>query len=267
MSNNSDLKSSSVEDIRSTSELSFSEAFENVFQLPKTNGTFNDLCISEENNESSHFIYMNTKRNSDISKANELEKKNKDENIFEINKPIYRKDYYIKKFKKNFLKYLINYGRKLIKKCNFGEEIKKLKFHLPNYKKYQGNPKEKANYEFLEKTVKEVFMDYDKDNDEGNANQIINEKLINNIYLKENFPSNKEEEALKNFFEMSIEESLEKYYKISSEFNEFKKDRIIKYYDKMFYKERNRNISLLKLDENNGFIKYVKMPFYSYSPK
>ena len=110
-------------------------------------------------------------------------------------------------------------------------------------------------------------MDYDKDNDEGNANQIINEKLINSIYLKDNFPSNKEEETLKHFFEMTIEEGLEKYYRISSEFNEFKKDRIIKYYDKMFYKERNRNISLLKLDENNGFIKYAKMPFYSNCPK
>lgn len=110
-------------------------------------------------------------------------------------------------------------------------------------------------------------MDYDRDNDEGNANQIINEKLINKIYLKDNFPSNKEEETLKDFFEMSIEEALEKYYKKSSEFNEFQKDRIIKYYDKMFYKERNRNISLLKLDENNGFITYAKMPFYSNCPK
>lgn len=267
MSNNSDLKSNLDEDIRCTSELSFSEAFENVFKLPKTNGTFNDLYISEENNESSQDIYMNIKRNSYISKTNDLTKKSNGENLFEINKPIYRKDYYIKKFKKNFLKYLINHGRKLIKKCNFGEEIKNIKFHLPNYKKYQGNPKEKANYEFLEKTVKEVFMDYDKDNDEGNANQIINEKLINSIYFKDNFPSNKEEETLKDFFEMTIEEGLEKYYRISSEFNEFKKDRIIKYYDKMFYKERNRNISLLKLDENNGFIKYAKMPFYSNCPK
>jgi hypothetical protein len=266
MSNNSDIKFNSDEDIRSTSEISFSEVFDNVFKLPQANGTFNDLCISEENNESLN-IYMNIKRNSDISKANELKKKSNGEKIFEINKPIYRKDYYIKKFKKNFFKYLINYGRILIKKCNFDQGIKKLKFHLPNYKKYQGNPKEKANYEFLEKTVKEVFMDYDKVNDEGNANQIINEKLINNIYLKKNFPSNKEEESLKNFFEMSIEEALETYYKKSFEFNEFKKDRIIKYYDKMFYKERNRNISLLKLDEGNGFIKYVKMPFYSNCPK
>ena len=263
MSNNSDLNSNSDEDIGSTS---FSEAFENVFKLP-SNGAFNDLYISEENNESSQDIYMNIKRNSDISKAKELKKKNKDEKVFEIKKPIYRKDYYIKKFKKNFLICLKIYGRKLIKKCNFDEEIKKLKFHLPNYKKYQGNPKEKANYEFLEKTVKEVFMDYDRDNDEGNANQIINEKLINKIYLKDNFPSNKEEETLKDFFEMSIEEALEKYYKKSSEFNEFQKDRKIKYYDKMFYKERNRNISLLKLDENNGFIKYAKMPFYSNCPK
>ena len=65
---------------------------------------------------------------------------------------------------------------------------------------------------------------------------------------------------------MSIEEAIKNYYK-STEFNEFKKDRIIKYYDKMFYKERNRNLSLLKFDENNGFIKYAKMPFYSNFPK
>lgn len=265
MSNNSDLKLNSEEDIRSTSEISFSEAFKNIFKLPQTNGPFN-LLINEENNESLQDIYINMKRNSDISKTNE-QKETNGGNIFEIDKPIYRKDYYIKKFKKNFFKYLINYGRKLIKKCNFSEEIKKIKLHLPNYKKYQGNPKEKANNEFLEKTVKKVLVDYDKDNIEGTANQIINEKLINSIYLKRNFPSNKEEEKLRNFFEMSIEEALEKYYKESSEFNEFKEDRIIKYYDKMFYKERNRNVSLLKLDENNGFIKYAKMPFYSNCPK
>ena len=131
---------------------------------------------------------------------------------------------------------------------------------MPNYKLYQGNPKEKDNREFLKKTIIEVFIDYDKNNDEGKRNQLFNKILIEKIYQKKDFPFSKEEQNLKNFFEMTIEEGIKMYYNNSFEFQIFKKNRTIKFYDRKFYVEKNRKFSLL---EKNGFIKLVNMPFYS----
>ena len=191
------------------------------------------------------------------------------EKIFEINKiyktdePIYRLDYFKKIFIKSFLKYLLNYGKKLISECIFKEKIGNLKLHMPNYKLYAGNPKEKDNKEFLLKTIKTVFVDYDKKSEKGTSRQKDNEKLINKIYELSNFQNSEKEKKLKNFLELNIEKAIEMYYE-SKEFENFKNDENNKYYDSMFYKEKNRNFSLL---EKNGFIKLVKMPFYSKYPK
>ena len=191
------------------------------------------------------------------------------EKIFEINKiyktdePIYRLDYFKKIFIKSFLKYLLNYGKKLISECIFKKKIGNLKLHMPNYKLYAGNPKEKDNKEFLLKTIKTVFVDYDKKSEKGTSRQKDNEKLINKIYELSNFQNSEKEKKLKNFLELNIEKAIEMYYE-SKEFENFKNDENNKYYDSMFYKEKNRNFSLL---EKNGFIKLVKMPFYSKYPK
>lgn len=197
---------------------------------------------------------------------NEIKTKEK---IFKINKnsknekpKIYRLDYYKKLFIKNFLNYLLNYGKMLIKDCPFSES-KNLKLHMPNYKLYGGNPKEKDNKEFLKKSIKQVFMDYDETKNKGNSRQKNNEILINKIYGINNFPSSKEEIKLNEFFNMDIETGIKKYYE-SEEFQEFKEDEIIQYYDKMFYLEKNRKFSLL---EDFGFIRLVNMPFYSKNPK
>ena len=189
--------------------------------------------------------------------------------IFEINKifknngPVYRLDYYKKLFIKNFLKFLLNFGKKLILSCNFGKIFGYLKLHMPNYKLYAGNPKEKDNRNFLKKTIKEVFMDYDKESEKGTGRQKDNEKLINKIYEKHKFPNSENESNLKDFFEMNIEKGIEMYYE-SEEFEKFKNDETNQYYDKMFYNEKKRKFSLL---EKNGFIKLVNMPFYSKNPK
>ena len=137
------------------------------------------------------------------------------------------------------------------------------KLHMPNYKLYAGNPKEKDNRNFLKKTIKEVFMDYDKESEKGTGRQKDNEKLINKIYEKHKFPNYENESNLKDFFEMNIEKGIEMYYE-SEEFEKFKNDETNQYYDKMFYNEKKRKFSLL---EKNGFIKLVNMPFYSKNPK
>ena len=211
-----------------------------------------------QDNSTNNFSQVNNVKNNVLTQK-----------IFEINKiikndmPIYRLDYYKKIFIKNFLRYLLNYTKNLIFKCNFEENIRKKKLHMPNYKLYAGNPKEKDNKDFLKKTIKKVFMDYDKLSDKGVGRQKGNEKLINKIYEINSFPSTENENKLNEFFNMTIEKGIELYYE-SDEFQLFKNDKTNQYYDKMFYNEKNRKISLF---EKNGFIKLVKLPFYSKTPK
>ena len=204
-----------------------------------------------------------------FSQINKAENNQKKEKIFAINKickndsPVYRLDYYKKIFIKNFLKYLLEYGKKLISLLKIEEKIFGLKLHMPNYKLYAGNPKEKDNREFLKKKVKTVFKDYDMECDKGTSRQKDNEKLIKKIYELIDIPTNENQNNVIDFFEMTIEKGIEMFYE-SEEFKEFKNDKINKYYDNMFYNEKNRKFSLL---EKNGFIKLVNMPFYSKFPK
>lgn len=245
-----------------------------IFSENNINCEFDDISYDKsDQKENIECSLIGRKRFSDntlinftpINIAKENEPKIK---IFEINKickndqPVYRLDYYKKIFIKNFLNYLLDHGKKLIINCNFGKIFGYLKLHMPNYKLYAGNPKEKDNRNFLKKKIKEVFMDYDKTSEKGTGRQKDNEKLINKIYEKIQFPS-ENEKILIEFFEMNIEKGLEMYYE-SEEFQKFKDDETNQYYDKIFYKEKNRNFSLL---EKNGFIKLVKMPFYSKYPK
>ena len=190
------------------------------------------------------------------------------EKIFKINKcpkgekgAMYRLDYYKKLFITNYLNYLTDKGKTLIKNCHF--RFKNIKLHMPNYKLYGGNPKEKDNKEFLKKSIKQVFMDYDKTKDKGNSRQKDNEILINQIYKINNFPSSNEEIKLNEFFNMDIESGIKQYYK-SEEFQKLKEDETAQYFDQMFYLEKNRKFSLL---DNFGFIRLVNMPFYSKNPK
>jgi hypothetical protein len=245
----------------------------NVFPGNNNISEFDDINYDISQNENNEFRL--TKKNmqdniissfTDIKNAqNNIIK----EKIFEINKickkdkPVYRLDYYKKIFIKSFLQYLLNLGKKLIFDCNFGDKLMNLKLHMPNYKLYAGNPKEKDNRIFLTKTIKEVFMDYDVNCEKGTSRQKDNSKLINIIYKLLKEPISENEDNLLNFFEMTIERGIEIYYK-SEEFKIFKNDELNRYYDNMFYNEKNRNFSLL---EDNGFIKLVKMPFYSKFPK
>ena len=175
----------------------------------------------------------------------------------------YKLEYYIKAFKVNMLTYILITLRNLYKKCHFDNEFENMTFHMPNSKKYQGNAKEKDNKEFIKKIIKEVFQDYDENEEEGTSRQRDNKYLIEKIYEIINFPSTAEQKALKDFLEMTIEKAIEKYYD-SSKFQDFKKIRKIIFFDRQFFKEKYRNYSLL---EKNGFLKLVNEPYYCHNPK
>lgn len=256
------------------SEQKINQKMLEVFLDKKENEEFNNFSKDDENSindcktigkkhshesTSSYISHIYHVKNNEKNKIFEINKINKND---KEDKYIYRLDYYKKDFLKDFLEYILKNGKKLISECKFKEEFK-LKLHMPNYKLYAGNPKEKDNREFLKKTIKKVFIDYNKSDEKGTSRQKDNEKLIEYIYEDKNFPSSIEEITLNNFFNMTIEEGMKNYYD-SEEFREFKKREKIQYYDKMFYHEKNRHFSLL---QKNGFIRLVNLPFYSNNPK
>ena len=233
--------------------------------------------IEKEKNENKFLGRKLSKHDSkNYSKNNESQKnevndeKNqskKEEIISKIILPNYKLENYIKAFKANMLGYINITLRNLYEKCQFykfDNEFGNMTFHLPNYKKYQGNAKQKDNKEFIKKQIKEVFQDYDVNEIEGTSRQKDNKNLIEKIYEIINFPSTAEQKALKDFLEMTIEKAIEKYYDSSEEFQDFKKNRKIKFFDRQFFKEKYRNYSLL---EKNGFLKLVNEPYYCHNPK
>lgn len=252
----------------------FTKVFLQVFSNDN-NLEFDNISYDKNNeNENSNINLLGKKHLQENSIINfteiyKAEKNKTKEKIFKIFKlckndaPVYRLDYYKKIFIKSFLKYLLNYGKKLISLLNLEDQISGLKLHMPNYKLYAGNPKEKDNREFLKKTIKKVFIDYDKENEKGTSRQKDNEKLIKKIYELIKIPTIENENNIIDFFEMSIEKGIEMFY-VSEEFNSFKNDKLNRYYDDQFYIEKNRKFSLF---EKNAFIKLVNMPFYSKYPK
>ena len=207
------------------------------------------------------FKMLSKKRKRNETNKNKKEtKKNKSENNkikFITTKFKYRRDYYIKNFKTNFLFYLLD------KRGN--EEIKiltKKKLHMPNCNLYQGETGEEENKKFLKQSFMEVFSDYGEDilklypeitiEDLNSSLQLKNAELINELLGKIN-EDIEEHKKLKSLFESNMESLIYDYYE-SPSFEEFKKLPKILFYDEHFKRERNRNISLL---EKGGFIDYV----------
>ena len=189
-----------------------------------------------------------------------------------------------------FLKFLKNKVNEQIINIKIGKKKGKLKIHTPNKELYGGNSKEEDNKKFIDKTVKEVFIDQSinkKDNNKQNKNKegisrqkdnevIFNiieeyqETLLTKMGEKENYKKQYEEiQKLKEFLGLKIRYALDMYYN-SEEFGEFRSNPKIKYYDEKFKNERNRNLSLLekkKENEPNNFVKLVEMPFYCKKPR
>lgn len=167
-------------------------------------------------------------------------------------------DYLIKSFISNFINtYLFNKLNKLSKICNFG------KIYKSNYK-INVNPKETELLSFLKKNVKEIFSSFNE-NAEEYRNQQKNHNLIEKLYNKINLSV--EEKELKKVLDSLSEEELILYYQ-SDEIEKFKNKKLKHgtpaYYDKQFYKERNRNYYLL---EPYGFIRYAKSKPYCHNKR
>ena len=263
----------------------FEKCFRNNFKIEENPSEFgmNDSNIEKDksDNESENDIsFLGKKTKGKEINCNENEEyNNHKEKIFMIEKIeidekyIYRKDYYIMDFKGNFLNWALQEIQTLIDNCNFCKKYGKMNFHIANRELYGGNPKEEDNRVFITKTIEEVFT---LTEDEKNilkkiSRQVANEEMINTIKsFHEKLLIKKKKEKkdliqlnligeLIGFFQLTIEQALEKYYD-SYEFKKFKSRRKIQYYDKMFYSERNRGFSLL---EKNNFVYYVNLPYYS----
>ena len=189
----------------------------------------------------------------------------------------YRKDYYIKEIKRDFLNWTLQEMQTKIDNCNFCKKFGKTNIHIANRDLYGGNPKEKDNREFINKTIEEVFTltENQKNSLKKISRQISNEELINKIkdyYEKLLIKKEKDKKysnqfnAIKEFIEfiqLTIKDALDLYYD-SDEFKKFKSRRMIQYYDEKFFFERNRGFSLLV---KNNFVTYVNLPFYSNKRK
>lgn len=243
---------------------------------------------SESNSDSEYYSYeykyeyeqndlQNTKSflNKKTERFNIKEEVEREEQI-DLDKIDYRLDYYKKDFLKSFITFIQEEIQHLIDNCMLYKKFGNTKLHMPNRELYTGNTKEKDNKEFMNKTIEIVFKDYKNieeisDEKDGFSRQRKNENLFKRIRDRYNTLKSKKEKDTKSLqqyqaiekliqnLEMTIDEILDKYYE-SEAFKKFKSDKKIKYYDSRFYKERNRNFSLL---EKGGFRKLVNCPFYS----
>ena len=257
------------------------EEFKKYFKLDDSKLDSFDDCdkheysFSEENNnrlESNHcFLRKKIERN-------DIDEKNDKEKIFHIEKkPKYRLDYYKMVFVGDFLKWVLSKIQELINNCKFCKKFGNKKFHMANRELYAGNPKEKDNREFINKTIEEVFTipEDKKEFVKRSQRQLCNEDIINNIYdyherlsIKKNKDENylnqfKAIEEFIKFIKITIKDALDMYYD-SKEFQKFKSTKKIQFFDKMFYNERNRQFSLL---EKNNYVRLVNMPYYSNKEK
>ena len=247
------------------------ELFENFITEEK-----NEIYFDENNKENENsFLGKKIKRKNKVIIEEKIKK------VFNIEKEefIYRLDYYKMAFISNFLTYVKGILNKLNENCNFCRKFGKSNFHTPKRELYGGNPKEEDNRKFIDKTIEEVFTDYEIKNknklEKGISRQKDNANLINRIKEYQETLSKKIQKDEKyldqyqkineliNYLKLKIKDAMDDYYD-SNEFEKFKSRTKIKYYDEMFYYERNRKFSLL---EKNNFVRLVNLPYYSEKNK
>ena len=160
----------------------------------------------------------------------------------------YRKDAYYKYFKVLFGKYLKKRINRLKNKCF--PEYNKNNFSTPSYK-YNGNPKEKDNLNFLSFKLKDILI-YGKDQIKQNR-QFNNDLIINYIEKNEKRAKNKDVyNNLVSFLNNTLENAFVEFYEDKNEFEKINNDKKCLFFDEYFRKEKGH--SLL---EKNGFIKAV----------
>lgn len=165
-----------------------------------------------------------------------------------------RIDYAIKNFKVSAVKFIKDYGNKLVKDCKFKGELKNVKLFAPSNKYFTGISNEKDNKIFLDFTVENIFSYPDSMTGENNRLQQNNKNNIGKMKALMNNKAQipKEYEELKHFFEMTFAEAIMLFYK-SEKFLEYKEETKTKYLDSQFIKVKG--FSLL---EQNSFIDLMR---------
>ena len=163
-----------------------------------------------------------------------------------------RNDYIKKYFKTYFSKFLKNLANEIIKKSQLPKKFKKLKIYSPNSLSFTANTKKSDNYKFLSFTVKKILTYYKKENCKIKY-QKKNKEAIEDIanFIEESENESKYEEV-KFFFNMTLENAYELFYKDEG-FRKFKEDERVILID-----EKVKAINGVSLREKNGFIQLVK---------
>ena len=165
-----------------------------------------------------------------------------------------RIDYAIKNFKVTAVKFIKEYGNKLIKECKFKGDLKNSKLFAPSNKYFTGISNEKENNIFLDFTVAEIFfypnLEFGKDIRLQQNNKKTIEKMKE--VINDTKEISKEFQKLKNFFDMTFEDAIMLFYE-SDEFQKYKEDEKTKFLDSQFIKVKG--FSLL---EHNSFISLMR---------
>ena len=165
-----------------------------------------------------------------------------------------RIDYSIKNFKVTAIKFIKEYGNKLIKDCKFKNELKNLKLFSPSNKYFTGISNIKDNKIFLDFTIGQVFSYPNREFGSDNRLQQDNKKIIEKIKATINNMKKvpKEYQELNNFFDMTFADAILLFYR-SDNFMKYKEDQKTKFLDSQFIKVKG--FSLL---ERNSFIEMMR---------
>ena len=223
--------------------------FENVSKIQNEDrDIINEHKITnekEEEKEGSTKPSSDKKGNSKIEKG--MFKSQKEKKQIE-----WRMDYTKKHWKTRISDYAKEEINKYITESDLPKELKNL-IHSPHSKKFSANPVVTANYKFLKYNLFQIFTIGKED---GKL-QRQNEENITKIfeYIEKVGYDNISESLrkIKNFFEMSYEDLIRKFYD-SYEFIDFKNDETTIFYDEGVKKQEK--FSLLK---DYGLIKLFKM--------
>lgn len=223
--------------------------FENVSKIQNEDkDIINDHKITNEKEEEKE---GSTKPSSDKKGNTQIEK-----DRFKVQKEKKQIEWRMDNTKKHWKTRISNYAKeeinKYISESDLPKELKNL-IHSPHSKRFSANPVVTANYKFLNYNLFQIFTIGKED---GKL-QRQNEENITKIfeYIEKVGLDNISESLrkIKNFFEMSYEDLIKKFYH-SYEFLDFKNDETTIFYDEGMQKQEK--FSLLK---DYGLIKLFKM--------
>lgn len=178
-----------------------------------------------------------------------------------IKAKVSRVDYAIKNIKVQISKFLRDLGNKLIKECNFQNDLRNKKLFLPSYDYFTGNSNIKNNQIFLNFTSEQILTYPEEIINNGkkqknNRLQRKNKDKIKQIkeYIEEQYPDEIPEQFQKllNFFRMTYEDIIILFYN-SELFKDYCYSKNAEQYNEQFIK--TKGYSLL---EKNGLIKLLK---------